>query len=79
MKINSLQLLGTVIDNYSMDSFFEYYVGIQIEREKDDLERIFLYEFETSIADEFDDRDTDYDYEPEYITEDDYRNDYRFE
>lgn len=80
MKINSLQLLGTVVDNYSMDSFFEYYVDIQIEREKDDLKKILLYEIESSIDNEFDDYDVDYDYdyEPEHI-EDDYRDRYGFD
>ena len=80
MKINSLQLLGTVIDDYSMESFFDYYVDIQIQREKDDLKRIFFYEIETSIINEFEvnNSDSDFDYETEYITEDDYRNEYGF-
>lgn len=77
MKINSLQLLGTVIDNYSMDSFFDYYVAIQIQREKEELKKVFLYETESSIDDEFD-YDDDYYYESEYLTEDDYRNKYGF-
>lgn len=75
MKVNSLQLLGTVVDNYSMDSFFDYYVGIQIQREKEDLHKIFLYEFENRIHEEgyYDDGEDRYfdDYEPEYFDEED--------
>lgn len=82
-KINSLQLLGTVVDNYSMESLLNYYVAIQIEREKEDLKRIFLYEIE-SFVDEFGRDDMDYDNsdfdfdECEYLTEDDFREKYGF-
>lgn len=80
-KINSLQLLGSVIDNYSMESFFDYYVNIQIEREIDYLQKTVLYESEVLMDDDFgceNNSDDDYDYF-EYWTEDDMRIKYGFE
>ena len=74
-------MLGTVIKDYSLESFFDYYVDIQIEREKDHLRHVCLYEIERPLE-EYDDYHVDWDqeYDPyEYWTEEDLRVGHGFE
>lgn len=81
-KINSLQLLGTVIENYSMESLFDYYIDIQIQREKDHLRHVCLYETERPLLDNDDGYDTVVDWDDdgyEFWTEEDLRIQHGFE